>query len=190
MKKDIYQIQLSLNGSKPRIWRRLVIASNILLADFHKVIQTAMGWENYHLHHFVVGDVFYAPKTKGDLFWDDMNDIDYKKVRLHDLLQVENDKILYEYDFGDGWLHTITLEKILPPDPTFKYPICLTGKMRCPPEDSGGIEGYINLLANLQDIKSPGYDEAADWLGTEYDPNYFDKEEINTLLKSKNYGCF
>ena len=123
-------------------------------------------------------------------FWDDMNDIDYKKVRLHDLLQVENDKILYEYDFGDGWLHTITLEKILPPDPTFKYPICLTGKMRCPPEDSGGIEGYINLLANLQDIKSPGYDEAADWLGTEYDPNYFDKEEINTLLRSKNYGCF
>jgi hypothetical protein len=80
LKKDIYQIQLSLNGSKPRIWRRLVIASNILLADFHKVIQTAMGWENYHLHHFVVGDVFYAPKTKGDLFWDDMNDIDYKKA--------------------------------------------------------------------------------------------------------------
>jgi len=190
MKKEIYQIQLTLNGSKPKIWRRLLVPSSMLLSDLHKVIQTTMGWENYHLHHFKKDDKFYSPRTKDDPLWDDKNNLDYKKIRIHDLLLAEKDKIVYEYDFGDSWEHIIVLEKILPLDPTFKHPVCQAGKMRCPPEDSGGIDSYVDLLEKLQDPKSPGYSQAADWLGTEYDPEYFDREEINSMLRSKNFGCF
>lgn len=190
MKKEIYQIQVTLIGSKPKIWRRLLVPSNILLSDLHKVIQTAMGWENAHLHQFVQGSKHYAQPAKGEPFWDGLEMVDYKKVRLHDLLKSEKDKLVYEYDFGDSWEHSVALEKVLPMDQILKHPVCLAGKMRCPPEDSGGIFGYTDLTEKLKDPKGEGYRNAADWLGTEYDPDYFDKDEVNHLLKSKNYGCY
>ncbi|MCH7764697.1 MAG: plasmid pRiA4b ORF-3 family protein, partial [Candidatus Marinimicrobia bacterium] len=52
MTKKIYQIQISLNYFKAKIWRRLLIPSDLLLSDFHKIIQTSMGWTNSHLHQF------------------------------------------------------------------------------------------------------------------------------------------
>lgn len=167
-----------------------MVPSGILLRDFHKVIQTAMGWENAHLHQFIKDKKYYSPRSKEDTFWDDAVNVDYKKTRLHDLLQKEKDKMIYEYDFGDSWDHAITLEKILAMEPGFKHPVCLAGKMRCPPEDSGGVMGYAMMLENLKDPKGEHYDDAADWLGTEYDAEYFDKKEVNMLLKGKNFGCY
>lgn len=190
MKKDIYQINIALMGFTPKIWRRLMIPSGILLRDLHKVIQTAMGWENAHLHHFIKDRTFYAPKLKDDFSWDDNTNVDYKRTRLHDLMEHEKDQVIYEYDFGDSWRHQIALEKILPPDPLFKHPFCLAGKMRCPPEDSGGVHGYADMLEKLKDPKGDHYQDAAYWLGTEYDPEYFDKKEVNELLKTKNFGCY
>jgi len=49
----IYQIQIALKGSKPKIWRRVLVPSDTLLYNFHKIIQTTMGWTNSHLHQFV-----------------------------------------------------------------------------------------------------------------------------------------
>jgi hypothetical protein len=48
----IYQIRIELTRFNPKIWRRLLIPSNLLLSDLHKVIQTSMGWTNSHLHQF------------------------------------------------------------------------------------------------------------------------------------------
>lgn len=190
MKKEIYQIQVTLIGSKPKIWRRLLVPSNILLSDLHKVIQTALGWENAHLHQFIQDNKYYEPPSKDEHKKDSSDRVDYKKIRLHDLLKEEKDQLVYEYDFGDSWKHSIVLEKNLPMEQVMKHPVCLAGKMRCPPEDSGGIFGYTNLIENLQDPKREGYKNAADWLGTEYDPEYFDKDEVNALLRTKNYGCY
>jgi hypothetical protein len=190
MKREIYQVKVSLTGFNPKIWRRLLVPSSMLLRDFHKVIQTGMGWENAHLHQFIKDKKFYAPRLKEDTLWDDANNVDYKRTRIHDLLQKENDKLIYEYDFGDSWKHTIILEKVVPIDPAFKHPVCIAGKMRCPPEDSGGVMGYAMMLENLKDPKGENYDDAADWLGTEYDPEYFDRNEVNMLLKGKSFGCY
>ena len=41
MTKKTYQIQIALKGFKPKIWRILLIQSDLLLADFHKIIQTS-----------------------------------------------------------------------------------------------------------------------------------------------------
>lgn len=191
MKKEIYQIHITLEGSKPKIWRRLLVPSSLPLADLHKIIQTSMGWENAHTHIFIHNDTVYATKEAIDkLTTVPSSFIDYKKTRLQDLLKAENDRLIYEYDPKDQWRHIILLEKILPMDPAFKHPVCIAGKMRCPPEDSGGIEEYINLLEMLKNKRSSGYKNAAYWLGTEYDPEYFDRDEVNELLRSKNYGCF
>lgn len=192
MTQSIYQIQIALRGFKPKIWRRLLIPSDMLLFDFHKVIQTSMGWNNSHLHHFFKNGHFYSIKIKDDFLWDDRDTIDYKrkKIRVSDLLMKEKESMIYEYDFGDSWEHDIILEKILPADSAIGYPICVKGKMRCPPEDCGGVWGYADMLEILDQPDHDEYEDIIEWLEEGFDPMHFNKDEVNSLLKSKNYGCY
>lgn len=185
MPKKIYQIQIALQGSKPKIWRRVLIPSDLLLSEFHMIIQITMGWTNSHLHHFIQDRTFYTVRRQDDDWWDEMNNVDYKKIKISDLLQKEKEKIIYEYDFGDGWEHDIVLEKIVPIDNQSKYPICLAGKMNCPPEDCGGVWGYSDMLEVLQDPEHENYESYIEWIGEEFDPEYFDKNEVNILLRQQ-----
>ena len=189
MDRQIYQIQVALKNFKPKIWRRILVPSNLLLSDFHKIIQTSMGWTNSHLHQFIKDQTYYTVRMKDDDMWEDMNSVAYKKMKIFDLLSVEKGKIIYEYDFGDGWEHEIILEKILPVDKKLKYPICLAGKMNCPPEDCGGVWGYAEMIEILKQPKHKEYENIIEWLGDELDPEYFDKEEVNEYLQTKDYGC-
>lgn len=192
MPKQIYQIKMALKGSKPNIWRRVLMPSDLPLGDVHQIIQTTMGWDNYHLHQFLKDRNYYTVRAPGETDWDIMDSIDYKKMKLKlsNLLKAEKDKMVYEYDFGDGWAHDIILEKILPVDPKIKYPVCTAGKMNCPPEDCGGIWGYANMLEILKNPEHEEYNEYLEWLGEEFDPAFFDIAEVNELLQEKNYGCF
>ena len=184
MAKQIYQIQIVLKNSKPKIWRRVLVNSGILLVDFHKIIQTTMGWTNSHLHQFEKGRTIYAPK---EFVLEETNDS--MKVSLNTLLKKENEKIKYEYDFGDSWSHYIILEKILPFEKTTELPRCIGGKRNCPPEDCGGIWGYTDLLEIISNPKHKEHKEMMEWLGGDFDPDYFDIQEINGLLKEEDYGC-
>ncbi len=188
--KKTYQIKIFLKGSQPRIWRRILVSPETPLPDFHKIIQSTMGWTNYHLHQFRKGDAIYSPKLEDDDFWGDMDKIDYSTKKVSDLLKKEKDKIIYDYDFGDGWTHDILLEKIIM-DQEFDYlPVCIKGKNNCPPEDCGGIWGYEYLLETLNNPEAKNYEETIEWVGEDFDPEYFNKDEINDKLRSKNFGCF
>ncbi len=183
-KKDWYQLKISLNNIKPQIWRRFLIQSDIKLPDLHKAIQTVMGWTNSHLHQFIIDGKFYSEPNDESF----TETVDYRKIRLNKVLTEEKQTINYEYDFGDGWEHTIVLEKILT-DSVQKYPVCLEGERSCPPEDCGGPHGYEDLLIIISNPEDEDYTEMIEWLGDGFDPEYFDKEDINDLLKEKDYGC-
>lgn len=187
---QIYQIQIALQNFRPKIWRRLLIPEDVLLSDLHKIIQTAMGWQNAHLHQFSKNNTYYTIRFHDDDFWDEATSVDYvkNKIKLADLLTTEKETLLYEYDFGDGWMHNIILEKKLPVDKNKTYPTCLTGKMSCPPEDCGGVWGYSDLLAVLKQPDHEEYKNYREWLGDEFDPACFDKDEVNELLKTENFG--
>ncbi|MCD4768756.1 MAG: plasmid pRiA4b ORF-3 family protein, partial [Bacteroidales bacterium] len=114
---ETYQILISLKDSEPKIWRRILISSGLPLSDFHKVIQSTMGWTNSHLHQFVKNRTFYTVRMQDDDSWNEMNNVDYTDMKVSDLLLNENDTIIYEYDFGDGWMHDIILEKKITNDP-------------------------------------------------------------------------
>jgi hypothetical protein len=183
MQNEIFQILIELQGSKPKIWRRILVPSNYLLSDFHKIIQVSMGWTNSHLHQFIKDKTFYTQRMKDDDMWDERDHVDYKKIKVSDLLKTKEETIIYEYDYGDRWSHDVILEEILPMDDKIKYPVCIGGEMNCPPEDCGGIGGYYGMLAIL---KQPGHDEYnsyIEWLGGEFDPELFDKDEVNILLR-------
>lgn len=181
MTKTVYQIQIALKGFKPKIWRRILIPSDISMSDFHYVIQVVMGWTNSHLHQFFQYGTFYSEPQEGS--WDDMDAEDYTDLSVSDLLTREKDILIYEYDFGDGWEHQITLEKVLPKTGETQLPVCLQGKMNCPPEDCGGVWGYAEMLEILKQPQHEEYESYIEWLGDKFDPEYFDKDAVNQVLQ-------
>ena len=175
----VYQIKVTLRGSKPPIWRRFQVASNTSLVQLHRILQRVMGWEDYHLHQFVVDGIMYgSADMTGDL-----DTVDEKAVTLGAIVRREKFKFIYEHDFGDGWDHELLIEKILPLEAGKSYPICLTGKRACPPEDCGGIWGYSEFLEAVQDPDHPEHDEMLEWAGEEFDPTAFDLRAVNAELK-------
>jgi len=175
----IYQLKVTLRESKPPIWRRLQIGSDVRLGELHDIFQIAMGWTDSHLHQFIVGGVFYGVS---DPDWD-MDVEDERKVRLDQIASAEKEKFFYEYDFGDGWEHEVLVEKILAPEPEADYPRCIKGKRNCPPEDIGGVWGYGDFLEAIQDEDHPEHEEYLEWIGGSFDPEAFDLEEVNEVLK-------
>jgi len=185
MEDKIFQIKIVLRGSKPKIWRRLLIKSDMLMPELHEVIQTSMGWNNMHLHHFIKYDSLYTVKLEDDDFWDEKRDIDYKQIMISELLSKKHDKIIYEYDFGDAWSHDVILEEINFSEYGVKYPVCIDGKMSCPPEDCGGIGAYHNIIDILKNPEHKFYENYKDWLDEDFDPEYFNIDEVNSLLNLK-----
>jgi len=175
-----YQLKISLRGSRPPIWRRFVVPDTISLPKLHAVIQIVMGWTDSHLHEFAIGRASYGvpdPEWPSDL----RNEA---RVRINQLLDKEKQKLLYLYDFGDGWEHVIELEKIVIGDKASSKPRCIAGKRACPPEDCGGIYGYYDFLEAIKDHDHPEHDNMIEWWGKDFEPEFFDIDEINEFLLS------
>jgi len=187
--KELYQIHISMKWIKPKIWRRVLIPADMKLEDLHRVIQAVIGWTNSHLHQFAKDGQFYRKKMDDDFKWGYTGEIDYENIRVSDLISAEKDSMVYEYDFGDGWVHNILLEKIVPNNEGIINPVCLAGKRNCPPEDCGGPPGYEDILEALKHPDDEEYEELLEWVGEEYDPEEFNIEEVNEFLKKDNYGC-
>src|SRR5580658_1973033 len=109
----LYQLKITLRWIKPTIWRRVVVRCDMTLDRLHQVMQKVMGWTNSHLHHFNAGDAFYG---QPDPEFPDMDseELNEKRFSLADMAPTEKNKFMYEYDFGDGWLHEVVVEKVLP----------------------------------------------------------------------------
>jgi len=182
MKKDeILQIKIELDGIEPSIWRRFHVERNISFHQLHKVIQAVMGWSDYHLYSFKVGDDEYQDEKIEDFY--DMGDdlLPARKTKI-DMLKAKQ-KILYTYDFGDTWEHFLTIEKMLPKDSSMRYPVCLEGERNCPPEDCGNAPGYYHLMKVRKNKKHPEYKSLIkDWLGEGYDTEHFNTQEVNIRL--------
>jgi tetratricopeptide (TPR) repeat protein len=179
--KAIYQLKVTLRGSKPPIWRRLLVPADTKLSKLHDILQTAMGWTDSHLHMFGVRDTHYGIPNPDD--WDEV--LDERKVTLAEVLPRERAKLVYEYDFGDGWEHDVLVEKVLDAEPGVKYPACVAGKRACPPEDCGGVWGYANLVEAVNDPEHPEHDEMLEWLGGGFDPEAFDVERVSRALQRR-----
>jgi hypothetical protein len=175
----VHQLKISLQNSKPPIWRRVQVPSNITLGELHHVIQQAMGWYDCHLHQFTVGGIDYGePAPEWEFEVENEN-----RVRLEQVAPEPKNKLSYQYDFGDDWQHQILVEKVLPAEPDVTYPICLKGKRACPPEDCGGVWGYDDFLQAIQDPNHPEHETMLEWIGGDFDPEAFSVDEVNQRLR-------
>jgi hypothetical protein len=184
----IYQLKVAIKGAKPPIWRRVLVESDSSFEDLHDIIQRIFNWENCHIYQFDGNYGHYCDDEFIDepYGYDDLKNYPSYKSKISDELKYEKDKISYTYDFGDNWKHTITLEKILPVDENVKYPICTAGRKNGPLEDCGGLWGYysiVNAIENndFSDVENL-FDEDDNFYYEDFDPNFFDKDEINRRL--------
>ncbi len=175
----VYQLKVTLKDSKPPIWRCIQVRGSTTFARLHDILQITMGWTDSHLHQFIVRNEYYGVPNPG---WD-MEVKDERRVKLEQLVAGVKDRFIYEYDFGDSWAHAILVEKMLTPEPGVKYPVCLTGKRACPPEDVGGIWSYDDFMAAVRDPAHPEHEMYTDWIGGSFDPEAFDLEAVNQQLR-------
>ena len=178
-KSAIYQLKITLRDSRPPIWRRVLVPGGFNLRKLHQVVQIAMGWTDSHLHQFTVGGIYYGEPHPDD----EMEMNDERRFTLNQIAPREKSKFAYEYDFGDSWDHEVLVEKISPPEPGVKYPLCVKGKRACPPEDVGGVWGYDTFLQAIRDPDHEEHDSYLEWIGGEFDPEAFDLDEINQELR-------
>lgn len=182
---DIWSLLVELDGSDPVVWRRFTVPGEMSLEGLHLVLQMVMGWEDDHLHQFLIGRELYGPEelaNPGSDWGPAVHREDDHTLRG----AVGRKKTFrYIYDFGDQWEHTITVEKRGLSSAGFPQEVvCIEGANACPPEDVGGLPGYYSMLEQLADKQDPERDDLLAWLGSEFDPAHFDLQAVNERLYS------
>ena len=156
-----------------------------------------MGWSDVHLNRFHIhGQDFGVYYDGGICFTDNP-----EKVPLSAFGFRTRERFLYEYDFGDEWLHEVRVEKRLPLDPKKTYPVCIDGKHAAPPEDFGGAQAYMQMRQELKyrsvfgdngidddfdDENDPEYERSEE--DQPFDPDVFSRREVNARLRQYTKG--
>jgi len=177
--KAILQVRIELRGTKPKVWRRVLVPQTITLAKLHLVIQAVFGWGHSHLHEFIAGDG--ERYGSADPMYDTPDSINSENVRLTTVLRTST--LGYVYDFGDYWDHRITIEKAHPADPLITLPFCIGGAGATPPEDCGGVPCYAEFVRAMADPNDPEHAHMVESIGVDFwDPAAFDSTEANDRL--------
>jgi len=184
----VFQLKVTLKGTKPPVWRRVLIDGSSTLDHLHDVVQAAFGWWDYHLHDFEIDGTNYGIPDPDDDDWG-LPTADESGVRL-DSVAEPGSRFLYRYDFGDNWRHVVEVEQVLPADQATTVPACVDGRRACPPEDCGGTGGFERLLEILADPRHPEHRERREWMGRDYDPAAFDAGEFEENLRNAKLAAF
>jgi hypothetical protein len=175
----ILSLRMTVSGTQPKVWRRLLVRESMWLSRLHDSIQIAFDWFDYQTHTFVLDDLRFGNPLKQDavLIEDD------RDVTLGDLGLATRDRFTYDYHFGESWHIEIRIEKVAAPEKKTAYPLCAAGERAGPPEDCGGLEAFHDMLACVKQPDTELGREWLDWLGPEYDPAVCDVERINKALR-------
>jgi hypothetical protein len=164
----IARLKITLDDVKPAVQRRVEVPLTIRLDRLHLVLQAALGWTNSHLYEIRAGEVGWGMV---DPDWGD-GPLDAAKARLIDLIEDTGAKTFkYLYDFGDGWEHTVKIERVIDAVPGPPDPILIDGTGACPPEDVGGPWGYGDFINALADPKHERHAELKEWIGETFNPS-------------------
>ena len=175
-------LDVTLKGSPRKVYRQLVVPSDLTLNHLGEILVRAVGWEGYHLNQFIAGKTYYAEPS--DDAWVVGMQEDASKCTIGSLLSRVKSKIKWEYDFGDSWVHEITLveKQAVDDNETVKVEL-LKGSGACPPEDCGGVCGYRHLLNVLKNPADEEYEEMIEWLGGGFDPKSFSLTAARNKVK-------
>ncbi len=180
--RQVIRLRVELLEIRPPVWRRIEIRADTTFWALHVALQNALGWTDSHLHDFEL-----PTRDTGGQTWIGMPDFagdDDRKIqteydeRLDRWLHHAGERFFYNYDYGDGWRHEITIEAIEPASRGTRYPSCLAGERACPPEDVGGPYGYQEFLEALADPSHPEHESWRTWIGGDFEPERFEPAHV------------
>lgn len=182
--KNIYQFKITLLETNPPVWRRIAIPESYTFYDLHVAVQDAMGWQDCHLHSFETRTKGFGRRSNivrvispaEEPEFDEPLPLYSTEISIKQYFKNENDSMMYVYDFGDDWEHEVILEKICPKEKGISYPICLDGKLSCPPEDCGSFSGYYKCIDALNNQNNE--EGLLDWLGDWKPDNFVPKNVV------------
>ena len=180
--QGVFQFLVTLANTEPLVWRRILVPAAYSFWDLHVAIQDAMGWQDCHLHEFSVVDPRRGALVRiglpGEEFGGEKPCEPGWQVGIADYFGYGAPPAAYWYDFGDDWRHSVTFEAAGPAEPGTRYPLCLAGARRCPPEDCGGPSGYLDFLEAIGDPRHEEHAAMLEWAGGDFDPDAFDPARI------------
>jgi hypothetical protein len=178
----ILQLKIELDDSRPVVWRRFLVREDVTLLELHSTIQSVMGWWNSHLHRFEIEKKGYW--NGGDETIDEIPDKDVETTVLRDVLKPTTKSFRYDYDFGDGWRHTVTIEKCCEAEEVIgSVPRCLAGANACPPEDVGGLPGFEEFKKSMTESEADEFREHVQWYGAEFHATTFCPNLVNREIR-------
>jgi hypothetical protein len=186
-----FDLRVSLRWIQPGIWRLIRVPHDIRMDRLHNVLQVAFGWTDSHMHQFHLIDAEGSvkgyvgrpdPESPSAFIGMRTPTQDETKRLLKNFVAKTGDRIGYEYDFGDSWLHEITVAAVHEQSARLTMPLCLDGARACPPDDCGGPPGYEHLLEVLKKPKHREHVELREWVGDDFDPEAFDLATVTRLL--------
>ncbi len=148
-----YQIKITIKGSKPPIWRKVIVPDKISFANLDDVIECIFGWEHAHLYEFYFpkdGVRISMPNEFGDGFADDFADGFSAKEECIDNWLDAGEKFEYIYDFGDDWIHTVLVEELVSYENRYAQVVKSKGPYMI--EDCGGIWGFSACMDQADDF--------------------------------------
>lgn len=182
MEEPIVRLRIELEGTSPVIWREVDVPLMSSLKAISTVIIEAMGWLGYHLHEFdVAGKRYGVPSPAFEPFGSEV--ANEANIRLSAIVDRGIKQFQYVYDFGDDWLHTVSIGEVRAGAPEIEYPAYVSGEYQCPPEDVGGIYGFYEFLEAIEDPAHERHEELLEWHGGLFDPKEVPETQIRLALK-------
>jgi hypothetical protein len=187
---NLLTLKITLQDAPIAITRTLQVDDALTFAQLHKILQSAMGWEDAHLHGFEIPtgrrqwiNIFENPEEM-----EDDSALPSNTTHLKTFLVEKGDKLNYIYDYGDNWIHEVKLTKTEPQPETKITAQCTHATGACPPEDCGSVFGYEDILQALKDPKKPENEEMLEWAGIDnpstYDPTFVDINLLNQAINA------
>ena len=192
--QPIYQFYAELYDYEPKMWRRFQALNNVTMARLGYIVMTLFEMQASHLFNFEVP--FEEKPELAKIRIELQNEytfnefegsiMDATKTKVKGVLNHETDTMNFNYDYGDGWVIELTLEKIFEDKelPGKELPRMLEGEGFGIIEDCGGPGGLEEIVKAYKMKKGSRYQEYSEWLGMDdLDLSTFDRDDMNFRLK-------
>jgi len=183
MIEPIARIRIEIEETNPLVWRELDVPLSTTLAGMHDIIQVVMGWWDYHLYEFEIGDKVYGVPCSDDVMYE-RKVFKASALRLTTVLERGVREFIYVYDFGDNWRHRISIGDVRQGDADVEYPCFISGARRGPPEDVGGVSGFEEFLEVMADPENEQHERMTMWYGKPFDPDDIEARRLHMIIGS------
>lgn len=167
------QFKVTLKGSRPPVWRRVLIPAHLNLAGLHQVLQALFSWQQFHDHSFSIrGKTFGHRDALVDAAFDEQTGLGGLQPK---------ESLEYTYDLTHHRIHRITLEKVVPIFSRQSLPVCLAGRGSAPPDDTRSWESSFDL--SKRDSAYSSYEHFKQVKHPNWDASNFDLDTVNLALR-------